>query len=88
MLGAAATFCRLFAMNYCSVIRRFNKQKDDLCNLLQYFGGGEPVRGAGKSWLASSPFRKNKTQNCNGHLIYCQLSGQQLDLCQSYIGGS
>lgn len=90
-LGAGATFCRLFAMNYCSVIRRFNKQWDDLCNWLQYFEGIAPVRGrgAGQSWqgLASSPFRKNKTQNCNGGLIYCQRSGQQLDLCQSCIRG-
>ena len=41
----AATFC-MFAMNYVAVIRRSNKHRDDLFNIVAIFGvKGEERRG-------------------------------------------
>ena len=47
----AATFC-MFAMNYVAVIRRSNKHRDDLFNIVAIFGvkgeerrGGETILG-------------------------------------------
>ena len=49
----AATFC-MFAMNYVAVIRRSNKHRDDLFNIVAIFGvKGEERRGGGKQCLAN-----------------------------------
>ena len=45
----AATFC-MFAMNYVAVIRRSNKHRDDLFNIVAIFGvKGEERRGGGNN---------------------------------------